>query len=104
VTALIAIMKPVTEKLSSMSPNLPLKSHPCNKIRVPLDTGELFFHEKGKPKPFPYLTRQVPNLGIHQMGPSKPRDGVDSELNFLTILQARSTWCNLNLWNMMGKQ
>ena len=32
-------------------------------IRVLLDSGldgELLFHEKGKPKHFPYLTRQVP--------------------------------------------
>ncbi len=40
-----------------------MRSHPSNKIQVFLDTGskgDLFFHEKGRPKPFPYLTRQVP--------------------------------------------
>ena len=40
-----------------------MRSHSSNKIWVHLDTGskgDLFFHERGKPKPFPYLTRQVP--------------------------------------------
>ncbi len=61
--ALVAIMEPLTENLSSKCPQIPLKSHPSNKIRVLLDTGsnrDLFFHEKGEPKPFPYLSRQVP--------------------------------------------
>ena len=56
-------MEPATENLSSKGPQIPLRSHPSNKIQVLLDTGsngDLFFHEKGKPKPFPYLTRQVP--------------------------------------------
>ena len=61
--AIVAIMEPVTEDLSSKRPQISLTSHPSNKIWVLLDTGsngDLFFHEKGKPKPFPYLTRQVP--------------------------------------------
>jgi hypothetical protein len=56
-------MEPVTEKFSSGGPKFPLKSCPSNKIRVCLDTrsnGDLYFHEKGKPKPFPYLIWQVP--------------------------------------------
>jgi len=56
-------MELANEDLSSEGPKLPLKSHPGNKIRVLLDTGsngDLYFHEKGKPKPFPYLTWQVP--------------------------------------------
>ena len=63
VTALVAIMEPVTKKMSSKGPKHPLKNHPSNKIGVLLDTGSnghLFFHEKGKPKPFPHLARQVP--------------------------------------------
>jgi hypothetical protein len=49
---------------------------------VLLDTGsngDLFFHEKGKPKPFPYLTRQVPkswhtsNGTFHMHGRGKLR-------------------------------
>ncbi len=62
VMALLAIMEPATEKLSSNGPQIPLNSHPSNKMRVLLDTssnGDLFFHEKGNPKPFPYLSRQV---------------------------------------------
>ncbi len=61
--AVVAIMEPATENSSSKRPQIPLMSRPSNKIRVLLDTGsngDLFFHEKGKPKPFPYLTRQVP--------------------------------------------
>ena len=63
VMALVAIMEPATENLASKGPHIPLRSCPSNKIRVLLDTGsngDLFFHEKGKPKPFPYLTRKVP--------------------------------------------
>ena len=62
-TAVVVIMESVTEHLSSKGPQIPLRSQPCNKIQVLLDTGsngDLFFHEKGKPTPFPYLTRQVP--------------------------------------------
>ena len=61
--AVVAIMEPATENLSSKRPQIPLMSCPSNKIRVLLDTGsnrDLFFHEKGKPKPFSYPTRQVP--------------------------------------------
>ena len=61
--AVVAIMEPATENWSSKRPQIPFMSHPSNKIWVLLDTGsngDLFFHEKGKPKLFPYLTRQVP--------------------------------------------
>ena len=61
--ALVAIMEPVTENLSSKVPQISLRSRPSNKIRVLLDTGsngDLFFDEKWKPKPFSYLTKQVP--------------------------------------------
>ena len=61
--AVVAIMEAATENSSSKRPQIPLMSCPSNKIPVLLDTGsngDLFFHEKGKPKPFPYLTRQVP--------------------------------------------
>jgi hypothetical protein len=60
VTAIVAIMEPVTEKLSPKIPQNPLRSHPSNKIRVLLDTGsngDLFFYEKGKCRHSPYLTR-----------------------------------------------
>ena len=63
-TAVVAIMEPATES-SSKRPQISLTSHPSNKIRVLLDkgsNGDLFFHEKGTPKPFPYLTRQVPKF------------------------------------------
>ncbi len=63
VMAVVAIMEPVTESLPLKGPQIPLRSRASNNIRVLLDTGsngDLFFHEKGKPKPFPYLTRQVP--------------------------------------------
>ena len=63
VTAVIAIMEPATESQSSRAHKQPLRSHPSNKIRVLLDSrsdGDLYFLPKGKDKPFPYLTRQVP--------------------------------------------
>ena len=80
-TAVVAIMEPATES-SSKRPQISLTSRPSNKIRVLLDTGsngDLFFHEKGKPKPFPYLTRQVPkswhtsNGTFHMHGRGKLR-------------------------------
>ncbi len=40
-----------------------MKGHPSNKIKVLLDSGsdgDLYFLQKGKDKPFPYLTMQVP--------------------------------------------
>ncbi len=66
----------------SKGPQIPLRSCPSNKIWVLLDTGsngDLFFHEEGKPKPFPYLTRQVPkswhtsNGTFHKYGRGKLR-------------------------------
>ena len=63
VMALVEIMEPVTENLSSRGPRLPFKSCPSNKIRVLLDTcssADLYFHDNGKSKPVPYLTWQVP--------------------------------------------
>ena len=62
VTALVAIIEPVTESQSSRAYKQPLRSQPSNKIKVPLDSGsdgDLIFLPKGD-KPFPYLTRQVP--------------------------------------------
>jgi hypothetical protein len=61
VTALIAIMEPVTESLSSRAYKQPLRSRPSNKIKVLLDSGsdgDLYFIAKEKDKPFPYLIRQ----------------------------------------------
>ena len=80
--AVVAIMETVTENSSSKRPQIPLMSRPSNKIRVLLDTGsngDLFFHEKGKSKPFPYLARQVPkswhtsNGTFHMHGRGKLR-------------------------------
>ena len=62
-TAVVAIMERATENLPSNGQQIPLRSRPSNKIWVLLDMGshgDLFFHEKGKLTPFPYLTRQVP--------------------------------------------
>jgi hypothetical protein len=56
-------MEPATESQSSRAYKQPLRSRPSNKIRVLLDSGsdgDLYFLPKGKDKPFPYLTRQVP--------------------------------------------
>ncbi len=51
-------------------------------IRVLLDSGsdgDLLFHEKGKPKYFPYLTRQVPcSWNICQMGFSTQKEEASS--------------------------
>ena len=106
VTAIVAIMEPATD-LSSKRLQIPLTSHPSNKIRVLLDTGsngDLFFHEKGKPKPFSYLTRQVPKSWQSQIGPFIHMEGANSESNFLIIPQAGSTWHSLILWSMMEQQ
>ncbi len=48
-TALVAIIEPGTENLSSKSPQITLRNHPSNKIRVLLDTGsnvDLFFQKE----------------------------------------------------------
>ena len=63
VMALIAIMEPATESQSSRAYKQPLRSRPSNKIKVLLDSGsdgDLYFLQKVKDKPFPYLTRQAP--------------------------------------------
>jgi hypothetical protein len=63
VTAVIAVMEPVTESQFSRAYKQPLRSRPSNKIRVLLDSGsdgDLYFLPKGKDKSFPYLTRQAP--------------------------------------------
>ena len=60
--ALVAIMEPATESQNFSRKKLPLKSNPRNKIKVLLDSGcdgDLYFLQKGKVKPFPYLSRQV---------------------------------------------
>ena len=102
--AIVAIMEPATENLSSKISQIPLMSHPSNKIQVLLDTGsngDLFFDEKGKPKPFPYLTRQVPkswhmsNGTFHMHGRGKLR------IKFLDYSASRASTYNLILWSMM---
>ena len=56
-------MEPATESQSLGRIKQSLKSCPSNKIKVLLDTesdGDIYSLHKGKDKPFPYLTRQVP--------------------------------------------
>ena len=56
VTALIAIMEPVTENQSSRAYKQPLRTDPSNKIRVLLDSGsdgDLYFLQKEKTNSFP---------------------------------------------------
>ncbi len=92
--ALVAIMESANENLSSKGPQIPLRSHPSNKIWVLLDAGfngELFFHEKGKPKPFPHLTGQVPKSWYTSNGTFHMHGRATSESNFLLILQTWST-------------
>ena len=63
VMALIAIMELATESQTFRVNKQLLKGHPSNKIKVIMDLGsdgDLFFLPKGRDKPFPYLTRQVP--------------------------------------------
>ena len=105
VMAVIAIMEPATESQSSIAYKIPLRSRPSNKIRVLLDSmsdGDLFFLQKGKDKPFPYLTiDRCQSLGAHQMGASKQMGESRSDSTSLSILQAANTPLNLTLWNMM---
>ena len=99
VTALIAIMEPVTESPSSRAYKQPLRSHPSNKIKVLLDSGcngDLYFLPKGKDKPFPYLTRQAPKTWRM----SKQTEEASSGSNSSSILLAGSTPYNLTLWSM----
>ena len=70
VMALVAMMEPLTEYSSSKGPQSPLSICHGNKIWGILDTGsngDLFFHEKGKPKPFSFLAGWCQSLGIHQI-------------------------------------
>ena len=106
-TALVTIMEPATENLSSKGLQIQLRSSPSNKIWVLLDTGsngELFFHKKGKPKPFSYQNRQVPkswhtsNGTFHMHGRGKLR------FKILDYSASRGTWYDLILWNMMEPQ
>ena len=63
VTALVAIMEPVTESQKFSRKKLPLMSHPTNKIKVLSGSGsngDRYFLQKGTDKPFPYSRRQVP--------------------------------------------
>ena len=63
ITALIAIMEPVTESQMSRVYKQPQKGCPSNKIKVLMDSGsdgDLFFIPKGRDRPVPYLARQVP--------------------------------------------
>ena len=60
---MVAIMEPATQSQAFKRHKQPLKGHPSNKIKVLLDSGsdgDLYFLQKGKDKPFPYLTRMVP--------------------------------------------
>lgn len=67
VTTVLAVIHPATERQ-------PLRSCTNNIIRVLLNygsDGDLYYPEKGRPKSFPYSTRQVPkSLGICQLGTS----------------------------------
>ena len=80
--ALVAIIEPETKGQSSQAKKQPLKSCPSSKIKVLLDSesnGDIFFLPKGADKPFPYLTRQVPeswhtsNGIFHSNGRTKVR-------------------------------
>ena len=90
--ALVAIIEPSTESLYSKGPQILLRIHPSNKIRVLLDTGsngDLFFHEKGKPKPFPYLTRQVPKSWHTSNGTFKTHGRGKLRIKFLDYSASR---------------
>ena len=79
-------MEPVTEQLSLKAPKISLRSHPRNKMRVLLDTGsneDLFFHEKGKPKPFPYPTRQAPKSWLMSNGTFQTNGKGNLKIKFL---------------------
>jgi hypothetical protein len=90
--ALVAIMEPATENLSSRSPKLPLKSHPSNKIRVLLDSVTM--------ETFDSMRKGNSSLSLHDSAganvwaPSKHMEGANSEASSLIILQAVSTWYN----------
>ena len=63
VTALVAIMEPLTESQKFSRKKLPLTSHPSNKEKVLMDSGSngnLYFLQRGTDKPFPYWKRAVP--------------------------------------------
>ena len=103
ITASIAIMEPATESQSSRVSKQPLKSHPSNKIKVLLDSGsnvDLYFLPKGKDRPFPYLTRQVPKSWHLSNGSFQTMEGQKSGLNSLNTLQAGSTFYNQMWLNM----
>ena len=67
VTAVVAKAKyqKATENQAMQRVEHSARCHPSNEvIQVLLDSrsdGDLMFHKKGTPMPFPYLTRQVPN-------------------------------------------
>jgi hypothetical protein len=82
VMALVAITEPATEN----------SSYPSNKIRVLLDTGsngDLYFHEKGKPKPFPCLTLQVPKSWHTSNGTFKTHGRGKLRIKFLDYSASR---------------
>ena len=100
VTALIAIMEPATESQFSRAYKQPLRSRPSNKIKVLLESGsdgDLYVLQKGKYKPFPYLTRQALQSCCMSYGVSKQMEEASSNSNSLSILQAESTRYNLIL-------
>ena len=68
-TAIVAVVKvgpklqPSTKKTKYSKIKTSCKKETQKIIRILLDSGsngDLMFHEKGTPKRFPYLTRQVP--------------------------------------------
>ena len=91
VMALIAIMEPVTGSQSSRAYKQPLRSRPSNKIKVLLDSGsdgDLYFLQKGKDKPFPYLTRQAQKSWCTSNGSFQQMEEASSDSKFLSILLA----------------
>ena len=63
IAVLIAITVQATESEAFTANKQSLKGCHSNKQKIRLDSGsdgDLFFLPKGKDKPFPYLTRQVP--------------------------------------------
>ena len=101
VTALIAIMQPVTESQSSRAYKQPLRSRPSNKIKVLYWTQglmeTLISYKKEKTNPFPTWLGRHQSLVAHQMEASKQIEEASLGSNSLSILLAGSTPYNLTL-------
>ena len=70
------------------------KSRKNNLIRVLLDSGsdgDLWFQEKGTPKRFPYLARQVPKSWHTSNGTFQTKGRVEVNLIFMNILIVNNT-------------